>query len=407
VSLRQRQLLGPLAAGAILAGTTASCSSQSSNADAGAADSGSEVQNFVSNFPVLADVDGTTGRPCTNDADCTRDGGPGVNRCSVNQPMMFTGVTIQSYTSSVCVVGVPDSGGNNCDPGPLGTPLLHFCDGPDDPSSPGVCVRNAHGSGFARCLPQCTFQLDGAVAIGCLGKTGCHPIGFAPPATATANSYGVGYCTGFCVIDSDCNSLGPGYACQSDIGYCTMTKVARPQTSGASCSMNAVGPECDCAVGSTLTGYCTTSCMVGGAPCGPGWVCDNGIRKSFVLQFPSVSNVPGARLGAIQQQDGGKIDSAVFGALVTTTKENPGTVGRCYASCTAPGILPSADASLLDSGSVADSGDDGALAADSTGSLDDGSVEEGSVSEDGGRRYCPPNASCESKTVSGPDCVPQ
>jgi hypothetical protein len=84
------------------------------------ASSDTSVGEAMSTHP----YDGTTGKPCTTDADCASPGGPGLARCSssVFAPDAY-------YPTAVCILP-------SCSP--VSDTSVHYCDGPDDPTSPGM-----------------------------------------------------------------------------------------------------------------------------------------------------------------------------------------------------------------------------------------------------------------------------
>jgi hypothetical protein len=315
--------------------------------------------------------DGTSGKACTTDADCTSPGGPGINKCSNDFTFVVTNVKTQLVPDPICIV--PPSNTGNCDPAPASDPTgsgIHFCDGPDLPTSPGICfaLTQPPTSGEGACLPVCTFPLDGSggAPSGCVGKdtkNTCFPFAFG--FDASNNPTGYGYCQGSCQADADCSALGTGYVCQTDIGACTKTLVKRTKQVGQACSAdptmtagndNATG-ACNCLPDTTSNnGYCTTACVVGGDPCQTGWICDN--LQPSVLQDPD-------------------------GTVITVTAENVQTPGVCMPAC-----------------SLADGGTPATTDAGTTGSpVDAGSGE-------GGSPGCPANSVCEMITPAGPDCVP-
>jgi len=313
--------------------------------------------------------DGTTGKPCTTDSDCVTASGPGINKCSIDYPQIITNVTVQLLPSPTCMLPLPTSGTGigNCDPAPPSDPsgmLIHYCDGPDDPTSPGVCVpgTNPPASCAGTCLQQCTFPLDGSAQTGCIGKDTCFLFAFNVDTTTDAVT-GVGYCQGSCQADGDCSGLGAGYVCQTDIGLCTKKLVTRTKQPGAACSAvpNTVAGNdsatgaCNCLTDTTTnTGYCAVACIVGGDPCPTGSICDN--------ELPN----------AVQLPDG---------SVVTVTKENPGTPGSCMPVCSLTASADSGAGGTVDSGlSSADSG--------------------------GGSPGCPAASTCQDVTPVGPDCVP-
>ena len=167
------------------------------------------------------------------------------------------------YPSSVCLDIA------SCDPGTDGN--LHFCDGPDSPSSPGVCLSTGT-AGMGICLPQCAFKPDGSAATGCVGKDVCQVAGFqADPANPNA-AIGVGYCFGGCTSTADC---GTGQSCQTDSGLCLKTLTSDPAV-GTACNQNATpAPTCNCLSNTTTgLGFCAQFCKTGGPACPTGEICD-------------------------------------------------------------------------------------------------------------------------------------
>jgi hypothetical protein len=223
--------------------------------------------------------DGTTGLTCTTNANCVGTGGPGVNKCSNNLGYSAgAGATVQSFPTPICVVP-PGSNGANCDPAPPSDPsgsFLHFCDGPDDPSSPGICIplTGVPARNLGTCLPQCAFALDGSPPNGCAGTDTCQFVSVA--GTAAGQVLGVGYCQGTCETDSDCSTLGSSFVCQTDLGVCTTHRVTRTKSLGAACTGSDVtSGACNCLLTTASTaGYCTSACVVGGTPCANGWICE-------------------------------------------------------------------------------------------------------------------------------------
>jgi hypothetical protein len=259
--------------------------------------------------------DGTTGLSCTTDADCFSSNGPHVNRCSSD--FVFTVGSLQAslFSPPVCIVAPAVSGGvatgGNCDPAPASDPngtLPHFCDGPDDPASPGLCVPQTSPpqSGQGECLPKCSFGVDGSPPTPCPTNAACGTAIFTmDQTTGVVVAYGI--CEGYCRSDADCAPLGAGTSCQVDMGLCTSAPVHRTSTPGAACS-SASTAACNCVVGSSGTGYCTESCIVGGSDCPTGWVCDS--AEPATLDFGTGTPVP-----------------------VTPT---PKLLGECLERCTVP-----------------------------------------------------------------------
>ena len=243
-------------------------STVSPGGDAGGADAGGGVDSgfdapilpFDAGHPgsdATADVgtvtkayDGTTGQMCTTDGDCQPPGGPGNALCS---PTVFTPETY--YPTAVCILPT-------CSP--VSGTTLHYCDGPDDPSSPGICVPQTTGG---ICLPKCTFDKMGSPAVGCVGKDVCD--------VYTSNTAGgVGYCWAGCTQDGDCAT---GQHCQTDQGLCMEGVVPPTKAFGAACTQaDSNAGACNCLYGGTaMTGYCSDFCIVGGAAtCPAGSVCD-------------------------------------------------------------------------------------------------------------------------------------
>ncbi len=274
--------------------------------------------------------DGTSGKPCMSNADCGS-----INVCTNSYSgnlSTLNGVTSpQFWPTPLCMVPLPTVAGvGNCNPGPDG--VTAFCDTADpfDPTSPGICLpltlpqQAGPTNGF--CLPHCTFAPDGSAAMGCPGKDTCVPLGFYfdPQTNAVL---GHGYCQGTCQVDADCSTLGAGWVCQADDGYCTKTKKTRTKLLGATCTNSGSGAipvatsdsetgACNCPLSGTATTsfYCTSTCVVGGVACPNGWVCD--------------AILPGGPLVFQGLGDGGT--DLTFPAL---PKQNAGLAGLCFAPC--------------------------------------------------------------------------
>jgi hypothetical protein len=215
--------------------------------------------------------DGTTGRPCATDADCTSPGGPGIARCSnsVFAPDDY-------YPTPVCILPT-------CSP--VSDRTLQYCDGPGQAGGAGVCIQSG-STGV--CYPVCYYDMNGGPPTGCQGKDTCIPYGPA----------GYGYCWGGCTKDSDCQV---GQHCQTDRGVCLAEVVPPTKAIGAPCngvSDNEVG-ACNCiGGGESGAGYCESFCIVGdGASCPDGFVCG--------------ANEP----------------------ILTYSVQNPGIAGRCHLKC--------------------------------------------------------------------------
>ena len=374
----------------VLVGTGNGCSSSTNNgpggdasADAarvvrhadgsaiGVGDDGSATDDGGS-APAAFDM--TTGKLCNANSDCvgTAAGAPGINVCSNGIMYKYTGVTFSLYPTPVCELPPPSAAGTgNCDPcgGGACDGSMHFCDGPDDPSAPGLCQPLDFQNPKANqgiCVPYCTLPSDGSAPVGCAGNNRCIPYNWVLSLAADGGPgmlTGYGICLGACEKDADCSKLGVGYVCQTDIGFCTKTTVARTKTLGTACTGGTAAMSdtslgtCNCFSNLTSNnGYCTSSCIVGGIACPNGWVCDTGI-PSFPLTFT------------------GPMDAGITEPAFT--KQNVGLVGQCVQPCTNPtdGGTPAA----TDSGAAADSG---------------------------AASGCPMNSTCIAQTVAGPDCEP-
>jgi len=209
--------------------------------------------------------DGTTGKACTTNADCTPAGGPGIARCSnsVYAPDDY-------YPTAVCIVP-------SCSP-VSDDASIHYCDGPDEPTSPGVCIPSGTAGG-GTCLPKCAFDTMGDPATGCQGKDTCRTYNNAP-------ENGYGYCWGGCTQNSDCQN---GQHCQTDRGTCLVDVVPPTKTIGEACTqVDDENYACHCLYGgASETGYCTSFCIVGGAAtCPNGFVCgaDESRADGYVTQ---------------------------------------------------------------------------------------------------------------------------
>jgi hypothetical protein len=393
-----RKWYGALVAGGLVGVIVAGCSSGSSaesTSDGGGGDDAGIRKMLDSGISVTggddADsggvYDGTTGKECTSDADCVPDGGPAINTCSIDYSGMFTigTVPVALFATPVCIIPPSTSSTEgNCNPlaaGDIDDGLPHFCDGPDNPDAPGpgICLpfdQSNPQPNQGTCYPLCTFPLDGSKPVGCAGTDSCFPMTFERSATTGAIT-GYGFCDGGCQQDSDCSKLGTGFVCQTDIGFCTTAKLARTKAIGAACTAStgttttttATDDEstgaCSCDANSTTgEGFCSSSCIVGGLPCPNGWTCDAGYPNPLVF-----SSSTGAAVS------------------VAVTAQNMGVPGTCTPACTL------ADAGVVDSGvaPAVDAGEsDGAVA----------------TPADGGASTCPPNSTCQSTDVAGPDCQP-
>jgi len=328
--------------------------------------------------------DGTTGKACTTDSQCVGTGGPGTNNCSNDFVATIAGVTGPAIPLAVCL---PPPIADDCDPAPPSDPtgsLPHFCDGPDEPSSPGLCVADnpqQPQSGMGVCQPKCTFEINGSSASGCIAPDTCTASIFAEVQGAASTSVvGYGYCQGTCQTDSDCPpQMGVAATCQVDVGLCTTQPVARTLALGAACtSADYTSGACNCNFDSTTNaGFCTTACVVGGAPCPAGWVCDTG--------EPSVVN-----LGT---------------ANIPITSQTPGLAGTCLPACSVTsGVTASASVGVeggVDAGGGDDAGNENDAEAVDSGSRADAGPDSGTIA-----LACPGGSTCTPGTVAGPDCFP-
>ena len=245
--------------------------------------------------------DGTTGKECTSNADCIGDGGPGVNKCSID-----IGFTVGAlFPTAVCMI--PPSSTGNCTMPNDGE--VHSCDGPDVSTSPGLCDPTSTGSTTGICYPQCTFKSDGSAATGCVGKDACNPYGFGPDPSNASAAIGVGICFGGCQQDSDCPS---GNHCQTNEAICVTTLTTQDPV-GQSCMQSATATDaCNC-FGNSTGGFCASSCVIGGSiSCPSGQVCD--------ALLPLTITTTG--------------DAST---LTGWTTQNPGMAGVCLPSCSVDG----------------------------------------------------------------------
>ncbi|HEY8039293.1 MAG TPA: hypothetical protein VIF15_05840 [Polyangiaceae bacterium] len=335
------------------------CSSSSSSAGGGDDGGGSDV---VIHHPDSAAGDdtgtgddtgatvpdnGSTGKQCKTDADCTGAAGSTPEKCGNDYNATITGVKAQIWPTPVCIEAIPSAAGTgNCDPGVDGA--VHFCDGPDAPTSPGICLPNTTPpqTGNGLCLPKCLNPIDGSASTGCIGKDACTPYTWEKDST-TGVVTGYGFCQGACEKDADCTDLGAGYICQVDIGFCTKATAQKTRTKtlgtgctgGSATTSDSTTGACNCLANSTNNlGYCSSACLVGGNACPGGYICD--ALEPNPLDFGD--------------------------AGTSTVKQNPRLPGSCVQPCT-----------TVDAG----------------------------VGADGGPQ-CPTNSTCQGGTVVGPDCLP-
>jgi hypothetical protein len=282
--------------------------------------------------------DGTVGQACKSNADCQPAGGAGVNVCSSS----LTGVL---FPSPVCVL-------TGCNPGTDGS--LHFCDGPDMPTSPGACFDVGQGQGF--CLPQCQLLTDGKAPLGCLPGSACAELALGVDMNGNiAGAFGA--CFSACVQNADCPS---GTTCQVDTGICVTAVVPATKAPGAPCTADDLTHgACECfsgvlADGGLAGGVCAPSCVTGPtAACPSGFICD-ALLETTVMS-PDASTQPGF------------------------TVENPGLVGRCFRACSA-------------------SGGEGGGAPEGDATAGDASPTAAGT--------CPAPATCQTLETAGADCIP-
>ncbi|HEX4513409.1 MAG TPA: hypothetical protein VH054_07730 [Polyangiaceae bacterium] len=238
---------------------TAACGGSTIEGDAGtdggvdvvANDSPSQSDVIASDTSPPQQYDGVVGKACTTDKDCATTNGPNLARCSNT---VFNGEDF--FPTAVCIL-------------PSCTPVtsssgVHYCDGPDDPSSPGICVTS--GTSGSACVPKCTYDKQGGAPKGCVGKDVCNSY----PITAAA---GVGYCFGGCTQDGDCQD---GQKCQTDRGWCLPGVTPPTKNVGDACTASDLDAlVCNCLYGTSKTGYCSSFCIVGGAACPSGFTCDS------------------------------------------------------------------------------------------------------------------------------------
>ena len=235
--------------------------------------------------------DGTSGKPCMANSDCQPPNGPGLNVCS-------TSVTAAPvYPTPICRNLM------TCDPGTDGK--IHYCDGPDDPSSPGVCyaVDNPPQSGRGVCYPQCLIPTDGSAIAetACQGKNTCGFYGTRVD-PASGKTIAIGVCYGGCTTDADCPANSK---CQTNASSCRQTVSAPTKNLGDPCtSADEQSRACVCLSGPSGSGFCTVACITGSTSygCPAGYVCDATVSPS-----------------------------------VAGAQNDPGLAGNCYATCTGDG----------------------------------------------------------------------
>jgi hypothetical protein len=249
--------------------------------------------------------DGTSGKACALDADCRVAAG-GTNICSTSFSLTGGAASAAPYPTPVCIV--PPGAADGC-----ADPSVLYCDGSNDPGSPGVCVPD---SPHADCLPKCTFTYDGNAAQGCRGHDAC----FALYDGVTDGSVleGIGYCFSACEADADC-SADPGTRCDRESGACETSPLPPTKALGDACTAaDKASGACNCYQGPSGSGYCVQACVTGGAPCPNGWICDPRVESAIDLGQ---------------------------GQVLRPSAVSPGIVGLCLAPCTVAGTDPACPAS--------------------------------------------------------------
>jgi hypothetical protein len=187
---------------------------------------------------------------CANDGDCRGFSGPGHDVCDFSSP---------TPACRLPTCSAPADG------------KVHYCDGPDAPTSPGVCLPDG------TCWPKCTFQDDGSPAVGCLAKVACNAAAYMLD-PSNGQSVGVGFCRGGCEADDDCAT---GRHCQLDRGLCVLAAATHLEA-GTACDVDA-SSACDCFYArGTGRGYCAQACKVDGVACPDGTTCDALLPTAWV-----------------------------------------------------------------------------------------------------------------------------
>ncbi len=378
--------------------------------------------------------DGTTGQPCTSDAMCRGANGPGTNVCSNGAAFVtsVTNVQVELWPTPVCLKPEPAAASRtgNCDPAPPADPsgqFVHFCDGPDVSTSPGICIPFASDStpraGRGICYPQCNVIPNGGATTGCAGHDSCVFYAYDLDAKNALIAYG--YCQGGCERTSDCSALGPGYDCQTDIGFCTNAKRTRAKNVGDACSLDDWNQgACNCAYGASGNGYCTVACIAGGTACPSGWVCDtgefspvtfDGVSASFAVAIQN-TGLAGTCAPACALLDAGiaSSDAAIASSDAGSIFE-AGVVPLDGGSASDGAITGDApEPAVDDSSSETSPGGEAEDLADDVGSPDaaaTGSDAAGTADVFSGvpavSPGCPASSVCQGGSVVGPDCVSQ
>ena len=295
----------------------------SAAASSGSASGSSSTSGSSGSSGASSSYDGTVGKGCQTNADCSSPGGPGLAVCS------NSAFANPIWPTAVCILPT-------CDPVGNGNGAVQFCDGsPTDSQAPGVCVptTNPPAVGMGVCMPQCRFGRDGSPPTGCIGKDVCNYAGAA--STASGTRIGTGYCFGGCTSDADCPSDS---SCQVDEGICLRTLYTRTKLFRQACTgSDTTSGFCNCDTGTTAPfGVCTQWCTVGGAPCPSETVCDSGETTTLVGpgDAGSVAWIPRQNVGmagvcrvSCSPSSAGGVDGGVCRITVTCdTGESVGPV---------------------------------------------------------------------------------
>ena len=316
--------------------------------------------------------DGTSGKSCSSDSDCVTATGPGVNVCSGDFLTTVAGVSGLPLPAGVCLVPPTMA---NCDPAPPEDPnglLPHFCDGPDAPSSPGLCIAidpTAPVQGQGTCAPKCTFVPDGSPPVGCLAPDTCTLSTFGTlGAGRSATLVGYGFCQGTCQTGRD----SPGARRRRRVlvpgRRRSLHDAARAAHEGARRSLHRRRlPERDLQLLLRLDDA-------------RGLLFDGLRRRRHGVPLGMVCDANEPTVVAA--------GSSVFGILTAT----PGLAGMCLPVCSASaGGTVSVDAGASDAG-----GEGGS----------DASAEDAGEGGAAPPASCPAGSSCTTGTLAGPDCVP-
>ena len=218
------------------------------------------------NGETLRPNEGTTGKPCVDDATCD-PAHTGENVCTAHH---FSALGTL-YPSPMCV-------GRECEPGPLGARPLS-CDGDH-----GICVGD--GALVGSCLPRCSFDPT-SPARGCPRGTLCTPSWVERDASGTV--HGEGWCAPACTTDAECFG---GDHCLVDEGLCIGIPITRTFVIGVRCDAYANPPEVECNCmhdQGTGVGMCTARCTVGDpkTACPDGFLCTTAVTRVLFSAEPT------------------------------------------------------------------------------------------------------------------------